>query len=141
MLSMLAFVTVVYLTDRKKRITAIVFNMALEITNFLLLGIKDILFFRREIYAINIPKKNLKNVISIGEISELFVTNFAKTVADAKHNSARSSNIIPLYINSNAYFYGTGSYPCPPQGWHEKNLFVVNMSPLNGPCFLKASIE
>jgi hypothetical protein len=26
------------------------------------------------------------------------VTNFAKTVAEAKHTSAKSSNIIPLYI-------------------------------------------
>ena len=97
--NMLAFVTVVNLTDMKKRITAIVFNMALEITNLLLLGINDILFLRMENQARNTPKKNLKKVISRGEISELLVTNFAKTVADAKHNSAKSNNIIPLYID------------------------------------------
>lgn len=96
---MLAFVTVEYLTDEKKSITAIVFKMALEITNFLLLGINDILFLRIENQATNTPKKNLKKVISRGEISELLVTNFAKTVADAKHNSAKSSKTIPLYID------------------------------------------
>lgn len=98
MFSMLAFVTVVCLTDKKKRITATVFKIALDITNFLLLGIIDILFFRNENQAINTPKKNLKKVISRGEMSELLVTNFAKTVAEAKHTSAKSSNIIPLYI-------------------------------------------
>ena len=99
MFSMLALVTVEYLTDRKKRITAIVFKMALEITNRLLFGIIDIWFFLMENQAINTPKKNLKKVISSGEVSELLVTNFAKTVADAKHISAKSSNIIPLYID------------------------------------------
>ena len=38
-----------------------------------------------------------------------------------------------------AMFYGTGSYPCPPQGWQRKILLIVRNSPLNGPCFLNAS--
>lgn len=37
--------------------------------------------------------------------------------------------------------YGTGSYPCPPQGWQRLNRLTVNHSPLNTPYFLKASSE
>jgi hypothetical protein len=35
---------------------------------------------------------------------------------------------------------GTGSEPCPPQGWHLEILLMVNHKPFNGPYFLKASI-
>ncbi len=38
------------------------------------------------------------------------------------------------------FLYGTGSYPLPPQGLHDANRFKVNQPPLNGPCFLIASI-
>jgi hypothetical protein len=37
------------------------------------------------------------------------------------------------------YFYGTGSYPCPPQGWQRLNRLAVSHNPLNTPCFLNAS--
>ena len=36
--------------------------------------------------------------------------------------------------------YGTGSYPLPPHGPHERNLLIVSLPPLKGPCFLIASI-
>ena len=36
--------------------------------------------------------------------------------------------------------YGTGSYPCPPQGWHLAILFTVSHNPFTGPYFLKASM-
>jgi len=36
--------------------------------------------------------------------------------------------------------YGTGSYPFPPHGWHERILFNVSQPPLNGPCFFNASM-
>jgi hypothetical protein len=35
---------------------------------------------------------------------------------------------------------GTGSYPCPPQGWQRLNRLTVNHNPLNTPCFFNASI-
>jgi hypothetical protein len=38
------------------------------------------------------------------------------------------------------FLYGTGSYPCPPQGWHLLMRFMVNHNPLNGPYFFNASI-
>ena len=34
---------------------------------------------------------------------------------------------------------GTGSQPCPPQGWQRPILFAVNQKPLKIPYFLKAS--
>jgi hypothetical protein len=34
--------------------------------------------------------------------------------------------------------YGTGSKPCPPQGWHLLILLAVNQKPFIGPYFLKA---
>lgn len=39
------------------------------------------------------------------------------------------------------FFYGTGSYPCPPQGWQRPILLAAKREPLSGPCFLIASIE
>ena len=36
--------------------------------------------------------------------------------------------------------HGTGSYPCPPQGWQEQTLFVVSQLPFSAPCFFIASI-
>ncbi len=33
---------------------------------------------------------------------------------------------------------GTGSYPCPPQGWQRKIRLRANIEPLNGPYFLIA---
>lgn len=36
--------------------------------------------------------------------------------------------------------YGTGSYPCPPQGWQRRIRFIVSQNPLNGPYFFIASI-
>ena len=36
-------------------------------------------------------------------------------------------------------FYGTGSYPLPPQGWHLKRRFRASQEPLKGPYFRKAS--
>ena len=37
-------------------------------------------------------------------------------------------------------FYGTGSYPCPPQGWHLLIRLIVSHNPFIGPYFFKASI-
>ena len=31
-------------------------------------------------------------------------------------------------------FFGTGSKPCEPQGWHFEILFIDNIDPLNKPC-------
>jgi len=42
---------------------------------------------------------------------------------------------IKIYI-----FYGTGSYPFPPQGLQDKNLLKARYVPLNGPYFFIASI-
>ena len=36
-------------------------------------------------------------------------------------------------------YYGTGSYPLPPQGWQRLILFIASQVPLNKPCFFKAS--
>ena len=36
-------------------------------------------------------------------------------------------------------YYGTGSYPLPPQGLQRSIRFIVSHNPLNGPCFLNAS--
>jgi hypothetical protein len=36
--------------------------------------------------------------------------------------------------------YGTGSYPCPPQGWQLETRLIVSHKPFIGPCFFKASI-
>lgn len=38
------------------------------------------------------------------------------------------------------YPYGTGSWPCLPQGWQLAILLRVSQPPLKGPCFLMASI-
>jgi hypothetical protein len=35
--------------------------------------------------------------------------------------------------------HGTGSWPCPPQGWHLKIRRIVSHDPLNNPCFFSAS--
>ena len=37
------------------------------------------------------------------------------------------------------HFYGTGSYPLPPQGWQRSILFSDSQNPLKGPYFRKAS--
>ncbi len=36
--------------------------------------------------------------------------------------------------------YGTGSYPCPPQGWHLLIRFAVSHNPFMGPYFFNASM-
>ena len=95
---MLALVTVVCFTAVKNKITAKVLRMPRQITNFLLLGLRDDFDFFNRVKAKIIPKRNRKKVISIAGISELLVINLAKTVADAKHSSASKSIIIPLYI-------------------------------------------
>lgn len=38
------------------------------------------------------------------------------------------------------HFHGTGSYPCPPQGWQRLNRLTVSHNPLNTPCFFNASM-
>jgi hypothetical protein len=35
--------------------------------------------------------------------------------------------------------HGTGSWPCPPQGWQREILFIVSHNPFTGPYFLNAS--
>jgi hypothetical protein len=52
-----------------------------------------------------------------------------------------------LNLNLNGYlsnvlsgFSGTESYPCPPQGWHERIRFAANQEPFNGPCISMALI-
>lgn len=42
--------------------------------------------------------------------------------------------------NSILDIYGTGSYPCPPQGWQRLNRLTVSHNPLNTPCFFNASM-
>ena len=36
------------------------------------------------------------------------------------------------------YYYGTGSYPLPPQGLHLKMRQIASPRPLTGPCFMMA---
>lgn len=36
-------------------------------------------------------------------------------------------------------YYGTGSYPEPPHGWHLKIRFTARYNPFTGPCFFRAS--
>lgn len=45
-------------------------------------------------------------------------------------------NILPNYL---AKYYGTGSYPEPPHGWHLKIRFTARYNPFTGPCFFRAS--
>lgn len=40
---------------------------------------------------------------------------------------------------SNLASHGTGSCPCPPQGWHRSIRLIASHSPLNGPYFFNAS--
>jgi hypothetical protein len=57
------------------------------------------------------------------------------------------NNSAPLFIitfitaithHSSFITHGTGSYPCPPQGWQRRILFTVSHPPLNKPYFLSA---
>lgn len=36
--------------------------------------------------------------------------------------------------------YGTGSYPCPPHGWHLSMRRMARYIPLKGPCLRNASM-
>lgn len=49
-------------------------------------------------------------------------------------------NVQLLFRGSVAKNHGTGSYPCPPQGWQRAILFAVSHSPFTGPYFFSASI-
>ena len=40
-----------------------------------------------------------------------------------------------LEVANNKKYYGTGSYPLPPQGLQRSIRFIVSHNPLNGPCF------
>jgi len=44
-----------------------------------------------------------------------------------------------LFYGWGVFFYGTGSYPDPPQGLHRKMRFRASQPPLNGPYFFIAS--
>jgi hypothetical protein len=95
---MLAFVIEVYLTAVKKRITAMVFNMALQITKLNLFGLSGI-FVRQATTPDTInPTKNLKKVTSIPGISVPVEAYLPNTVARAKLKSAISNKKIPLYF-------------------------------------------
>jgi hypothetical protein len=37
------------------------------------------------------------------------------------------------------FFYGTGSYPCPPQGWQRAMRLTASHEPRNAPYFFTAS--
>jgi hypothetical protein len=75
-----------------------VLSTARQITRDHRWGIMEIFRERRKNSDMRKPMMNLKNVISMAGIEELFVMNLAKTVAVAKQNSAKSRKITPLYI-------------------------------------------
>lgn len=43
----------------------------------------------------------------------------------------------PKSVNS---LHGSGSYPCPPQGWQRLMRFMVSQNPFINPYFLNASM-
>ena len=49
-------------------------------------------------------------------------------------------SVVLRVVERRMQIYGTGSYPWPPQGWHRRIRRTVRYNPLNGPCFLNASI-
>jgi hypothetical protein len=63
--------------------------MARATTRDVFLGTKEVFVFSIYNVARITPRITLQNVISMAGISELFVTNLANTVADAKQSSAR----------------------------------------------------
>jgi hypothetical protein len=91
----------VCLTDRKKKIKAIVFKSARQITSFVLFGLNEILDFTITLPATKTPIKNLKKEASIAGISVPVQANFTNTVAAAKLNSANNKRIIPFRIIKN----------------------------------------
>jgi len=61
---------------------------------------------------------------------------------EGKYPGIRHSLLYNFYIQNwkfDILHYGTGSYPCPPQGWQRLNRFTVSQNPLNTPYFLNAS--
>jgi hypothetical protein len=90
----------------------------------------------------------------IEEITNYFSVHYHKILGGSKRKSdiitsdirhsfyiQREANEIPKSHHpkiSNDY-YGTGSYPCPPQGWQRPTLLMVSHNPLNTPYFLNAS--
>jgi hypothetical protein len=44
-----------------------------------------------------------------------------------------------LPVQSTRLNHGTGSYPCPPHGWHFEMRFTDNHNPLKTPYFFRAS--
>ncbi len=50
------------------------------------------------------------------------------------------TNFFDFSYNALIISYGTGSYPEPPKGLHRKMRFSASQLPLNGPCFMMASL-
>jgi hypothetical protein len=50
------------------------------------------------------------------------------------------SSFDSIFIFSVFFDRGTGSYPCPPQGWQLEILFIPSQLPFQGPHSFKASI-
>ena len=57
------------------------------------------------------------------------------------HSAFVFNNFDIQYSSFNIRHYGTGSYPCPPQGWQRLMRLMVSQKPLNTPYFLNASME
>jgi hypothetical protein len=96
MFNMLELVIVVYFTERKNKITAAVFKIPRQKTRLTLFGFMHMADFEATKSEMIKPYRKRKKVTSIAGIDVPVDTNFAKTVAPAKHNSARVRNNIPL---------------------------------------------
>jgi len=59
----------------------------------------------------------------------------ARKISTYKCKSTHEINILK---NQELSFYGTGSYPLPPHGWHRRNRFRVSHKPFTAPYFLRA---
>lgn len=95
-LSMFAFVTVVYCTPTKNRITAIVLDTARVSTNFILFGTILIFFIIINDKVRIKPIRNRANDISMPWIDEILVMYFANTVESEKVTAARRIYSMPL---------------------------------------------
>lgn len=95
---MLALVIEVCFTERKKKMSAMVFNIARQITRLVLTGLNDCPVLSMAKPAIKNPTKNRAKLTSIAGICVPVDAYFTNTVAAAKQKSAKTRRIKPLRI-------------------------------------------
>ena len=74
-------------------------------------------------------------------VTTVCITNLAQSSqAESRHPSgygfAAKATVVGMKINQR---HGTGSYPCPPQGWQRSSRLTARYKPFRGPCFCSAS--